>query len=89
MNCQILFLVSLVLGTVVGRRRSALKVSAAQSFQMDPDTCILYPEYEFFLHENCDQFWECDEFNELVEGFCPPEFPVFDAEYYFCGKFVI
>lgn len=83
---KLLFLATLALTAVSARRRGALKMRPAQTFQMDPDTCILYPEYQFFLHENCDQFWECDEFNELIEGFCPPEFPVFDAEEYFCGK---
>lgn len=85
-NYRILFLVILALTIVAARRRGVTKARPGQAFQMDPDTCWIYPDFDLFLHDNCDQFWECDENNNLVEGWCPPEFPVFDAEHYFCGK---
>lgn len=80
-----IFIIALV-SAAAAKRQNVLKMRPARSYQMDPDTCLLYPDYDFFFHENCDQYYQCDEFNELVEGFCPPEFPVFDAREGFCGE---
>lgn len=53
----------------------------------DPQFCIDDPNLEFFPDDlNCNQFWYCDEFGDLIEGFCPDESPIFDSVELFCGE---
>lgn len=53
---------------------------------LDPDTCFNYPDEIYFTHDDCDRFWVCEEDGELWEGECPPETPIFDHEFFFCGE---
>lgn len=53
---------------------------------IDPETCFMYPDEIYFTHDDCDKFWVCEDDGELWEGECPPETPIFDHEYFFCGE---
>lgn len=78
--------VSLAFSFSAAKRQGGLKISNWRTF-IDHDFCFLNPDHQFFVHENCDQYYECDENNVLHEGWCPDEKPVFDANEFLCGNF--
>lgn len=83
---KVLVALSLAFSIVAAKRQGGMKISNPRLF-IEEDICILYPDYEFFAHENCDQYWECDEFDQLIESWCPDDKPVFDSIEFFCGNF--
>ncbi|CRK89764.1 CLUMA_CG003452, isoform A [Clunio marinus] len=81
---KLLIVLSLVTVVLTSNRRNNLRITPAQGM-FEPDFCELFPDIAFFAHENCNQFWGCDEFNEPYEDFCPDDQPIFDAQGQFCG----
>lgn len=49
----------------------------------DTEWCVTDP-MGWFIHDECDMFWYCDEDGNIYEDYCPPEAPIFDYEYLTC-----
>lgn len=64
MKCLVFLLAA---ATVIAQRKGAINISAGRPF-FDPEFCYIYPDTQFFVHDNCDQYWECDEDFNLIEG---------------------
>lgn len=83
MKCLLILLASVTF--VAANRRIAANLRNGRPF-WDPEFCFLYPDERFFPHENCEQFNECDEDFNMIEGWCP-EGEIFDAQDLFCGDY--
>lgn len=80
-----LFVLSVLFACGASRKINGVKPAARARPFWDPDFCFEFPDVARFVHENCDQFWECDSENNMIEMWCP-EGEIFDEQSAVCGE---
>ena len=81
------FIVASLMALVAGQRSQnrLAKRQGARPF-WDAQFCFDDPDLIFFGDDlDCTVYWECDEFGEVIERFCP-DGEIFDTIDLFCGE---
>jgi Chitin binding Peritrophin-A domain len=81
------FILTTLVVLVAGQRKQngLANKQGARPFY-DPVYCENDPDLVFFGDDlDCTVYWECDEFGDVIERFCP-DGEIFDTVELFCGE---